>query len=100
MLSSAAALRHQGRKAADIGKIFARFGGLRIQLYPVTLLQRDAQLQGVDGVQPQAFNEQGGFVIDIGGGDVLKVEGGDNQLLQFQRQLVGDCCVHGGSTPQ
>ena len=57
--------------------------GVGVYLDAVGFLNRQAQLQGVNRIEPQAFAEQGLVVADVLGADVFEAEGVDDQLLDF-----------------
>mgnify|MGYP003694274161 CR=1 FL=1 len=60
-----------------------------LQLEPVFLVQRDAELEGVDRIEAEAvLGEQRRVVADVLGLQVLEVQRVDHQDLQFTQKLV------------
>lgn len=60
-----------------------------LELDTVTLLQGQAELEGVDGIQPQPLDEQRLVGVDVIRRDVFQFQGVDDQLLEFAFQLGG-----------
>ena len=74
---------HQLRQTINAGKMFAGFLGVGCQLDAISLLQGQAQLQGINGIQPQAINKQWLGRVDIVNGNVFQVQCVDYKLLQL-----------------
>jgi len=64
-------------------KLFADALVAALELEPVLLLQRDAELERVDRVEPEAFvGEKQRVVADVLGADLFEVQHLDHQALQ------------------
>lgn len=59
------------------------------ELDTVALLQGQAEFEGIDGIQPQALDEQRLVGVDVIWRDVFQFQGVDDQLLEFAFQLGG-----------
>src|SRR6266850_42610 len=79
---------HQQAKAADRAEIFLHAGVVGFELELVALAQRDAELERVDRIQPQALAEQRRVVRDVLGLYVLERQGLDDKPLDLQLQVA------------
>ena len=70
--------------ACDAGEVLPGFLRIRRQGHAIALLQRHAQLQRIDRVQAQAFDEQRRGRIDVVRADVLQRQGRDDQFLDLK----------------
>lgn len=60
-----------------------------LELDAVALLQGQAELEGIDGIQPQPLDEQRLVRVDVIRRDVFQFQGVDDQVLEFAFQLGG-----------
>src|SRR4051812_43812627 len=70
-------------KRGDAAEMAPGLGGISRQRDAIALLQRHAEFERVDRVQPEAFDEQRLRRRDVLRPDVLERERGDDQLLDF-----------------
>jgi hypothetical protein len=56
--------------------------------HAIALLQRQAQFEGIDGVQAEAFDEERLLGVDVLGLEILELECRDQQFLDFMFQRL------------
>src|SRR5690242_14620364 len=62
--------------------------GLGVKAQPVLLLDGHAQLERVDRVEPKPLLEQGRARVDVRHGELLELEGVDDELLQLAFESI------------
>lgn len=68
--------------------MFAYFVRIDVEIYVVLATNRDAQLEGINGIKAQAITKQWCSTLDIVRRDVLEIQDLDNQFFQISFSIT------------
>lgn len=77
----------EGGQCLDTAEMLAGLLGVGRHAHAIALLQGEAQLQGVDGVQPETVYKQRVASVDVMGSDVFQRQGRNDEFFDLLFKL-------------